>query len=130
MLGHRFAAESARDRANGCTYDGAYRSGSDRARRRTGSDTTYRCAKSNSNRVRTRGASNRVKICRNLCCGAIFAVIVHVILRCTVEHVKRLVHLSELADETHKLLLTWLAGKVARSSHANDVIVPLMWSMR
>jgi hypothetical protein len=82
MLGHRFAAEPARDRANGCTHDGAYRSSSDRAGRRTGSDTACRCSKADSNRVRTRGASDRVTIRPSLSCG----VIVHVILRCTVEH--------------------------------------------
>jgi len=48
MLGHRFAAESARERANGCTYHGAYRSDSDRARRSTGSDTASRRSKADS----------------------------------------------------------------------------------
>jgi hypothetical protein len=62
MLGHRFAAESARDRANGCTYDGAYWTGSDRASRRTDGDTAYRCSKANSNRVGTGRTSNRVEI--------------------------------------------------------------------
>jgi hypothetical protein len=86
MLGHRFAAEPAGDRANGCTHDSPYWSGSDRAGRRTGSDTACdtacRCSKADSNRVRTRGASNRVKIRPSLSCG----VIVHVVLRYTVEH--------------------------------------------
>jgi hypothetical protein len=82
MLGHRFAAEAARDRANGCTNDGAYWSGGDRAGRRTGSDTACRCSKSDSNRVRTRGASNRVAIRPSL----FRVVIVHSVLRCTVEH--------------------------------------------
>jgi hypothetical protein len=55
MLGHRFAAEAARNR----TYDSADR------------------AKSDSNRVRTRRASNRVEIRPSLSRG----VIVHVVLR-------------------------------------------------
>src|SRR6202790_4986100 len=64
MLGHRFAAESARDRANGCTYHGPSRS-----------------SKPDSNRVGTRRASNRVEIRPSLSRG----VMVHVVLRCTVK---------------------------------------------
>jgi len=89
MLGYRLAAKSARDRANGCTYDRAQRPRSDRASRRARSDTTYRCPKSNSNGMRTSGSRNRVQIGRDLCCDAIFALIVHAILRCTAEQVKR-----------------------------------------
>jgi hypothetical protein len=81
MLGHRFAAESARNRANGCTYRGAYRSRSDRAGCRTGGDTACRCSKADSNRVGTRRASNRVEIRPSLSRG----VMVHVVLRCTVK---------------------------------------------
>jgi hypothetical protein len=81
MLGHRFAAEAARDRANGCTYRGAHRSGSDRAGCRTGGDTPCRCSKPDSNRVGTRRASNRVEIRPSLSRG----VMVHVVLRCTVK---------------------------------------------
>ena len=88
MLGHRLAAKTARDRANGCTYDRAQRPRSDRASCRTGRDTSYRCPKSNSNGVCTRGARDWVKICRDLHC-AIFGVIVHAILRCAAEQVKR-----------------------------------------
>ena len=81
MLGHRFAAEAARDRTNRCTDDGAYRPGSDRAGRRAGGDTACdtacRCSKADSNRVRTAGASNRVAIRPSLS----RIVIVHVVLR-------------------------------------------------
>jgi hypothetical protein len=81
MLGHRFAAESARDRANGCTYHRAYRSRSDGPGCRTGGDTACRCSKADSNRVGTRRASNRVEIRPSLSRG----VMVHVVLRCTVK---------------------------------------------
>jgi hypothetical protein len=85
MLGHRFAAESAGERANGCTYHGAYRSGSDRARRSTGSDTARdtacRRSKADSNRVGTRCAGDWVEIRPTPSC----IVIVHVVLRCTVK---------------------------------------------
>ena len=57
MLGHRFAVEAARNRTNGCTYDGADR------------------AKTDSNRVCTRRANNRVEIRPSLSRG----VIVHVV---------------------------------------------------
>jgi hypothetical protein len=60
MLGQRFAVEAARNRTNGCTYDGADR------------------AKTDSNRVCTRRANNRVEIRPSLSRG----VIVHVVLRC------------------------------------------------
>jgi hypothetical protein len=63
MLGHRFAAEAARNRTNGCTYDGADR------------------AKTDFNRVCTRRARNRVEISPTLPC----VVMVHVVLRCTVK---------------------------------------------
>jgi hypothetical protein len=63
ILGHRFAADAARSRTNGCTYDGADR------------------AKTDSNRVCTRRASNRVEIRPDLSRG----VIVHVVLPCTVK---------------------------------------------
>src|ERR1700731_4902489 len=91
MLGHGFAAESARDRANGCTYHGAYRSGSDRAGCRTGGDTACRCSKADSNRGGTRSASNRVEISSSLSRG----VVVHVVLRCTVKEEARVVGPSE-----------------------------------
>jgi hypothetical protein len=81
MLGHRFAAESAGDRANGCTYHGAYRPGSDRAGCRTGGDTACRCSKADANRVGTRSASNRVEVRPSPSRG----VMVHVVLRCTVK---------------------------------------------
>jgi hypothetical protein len=85
MLGHRFAAESARNRTNGCTYDGAHRSGSDRAHRSTGGDTACdtacRRSKADSNRVGTRCAGDWVEIRPTLSC----IVIVHVVLRCTVK---------------------------------------------
>jgi hypothetical protein len=85
MLGHRFAAESTRNRTNGCTYHGAYRSGSDRAHRSTGGDTACdtacRRSKADSNRVGTRCAGDWVEIRPTLSC----IVIVHVVLRCTVK---------------------------------------------
>jgi hypothetical protein len=81
MLGHRFAAEAARNRTNRRTYDGAYRASSERASRRTSSNAACRCSKPYSNGVRTRCASNRVTIRPNLSRG----VIVHVVLRCTVK---------------------------------------------
>ena len=81
MLRHSFAAEPARDRANRCTYDGAYRSGRDGADRRTRSNTACnaacRCSKADSDRVRAWGARNRVRIRSSLSC----LVSVHVDLR-------------------------------------------------
>jgi hypothetical protein len=63
MLGHRFAAEAARNRTNGCTYDGADR------------------AKTDPNGVRTRRASSRVEIRPGLSC----VVLAHIVLRCIVK---------------------------------------------
>jgi hypothetical protein len=91
MLGHFFAAEPARDRTNGRTYDGAYRPGSERSGRRTGSDGTCGCSKSDatcgcskaySNRVRTWGARDWVAVRPRQSCIVIF----HIHLRCTVEY--------------------------------------------
>jgi hypothetical protein len=82
VLGCRFAAEAARDRANGRTDSGAYRSGGDRADCCAGSDTACdtacRCSKADSNRVGARSARNRVAIRPSLFC----VVIVHTVLQC------------------------------------------------
>jgi len=83
MLGHYFAAEPARDRTNGRTYDGAYRPGSERSGRRTGSDGTCGCPKSDatcgcskaySNRVRTWFTSDRVAVRPRQSCIVIFHI--------------------------------------------------------
>ena len=62
MLGHRFAAEAARNRTNRCTYDGAYRASGERASRCTGSNAAHRCTKAYSNRVRAWRACDRVAV--------------------------------------------------------------------
>ena len=81
MLGYGFAAEAARDRANGRTDDRAYGPRSDGAYRRTGSHATRdtACCRSNadSDGVRTRGARNRIAIRTALLC----IIIVHSVLR-------------------------------------------------
>jgi hypothetical protein len=61
MLGHFFAAEPARDRTNGRTYDGAYRPGSERSGRRTGSDGTCGCSKSDATCGCSKAYSNRMR---------------------------------------------------------------------
>jgi hypothetical protein len=63
MLGHRFAAEAARNHTNGCTYDGADR------------------AKADSNWVGTRRACDWVAVRSKRSCVVIF----HIRLRCTVK---------------------------------------------
>ena len=120
MLGHGFAAESARDRANGCTYHGAYRSGSDRAGCRTGGDTACRCSKADSNRVGTRSASNRVEIRSSLSRG--FAV--HVVLRCNVKEeatVSGRVNTVCTVPHANKGVITPVKGRAKEDAFVQDL---------
>jgi hypothetical protein len=82
VLGYGFAAEATCDRANGCTDNGAHRTGGDRADRRTSSDTACdtacRCSKPDSNRMRTWRASDWIGISRSFFC----LVMVHTVLQC------------------------------------------------
>jgi hypothetical protein len=82
MLGHRFAAEAARNRTNRRTYDGAYRASSERASRCTSSNAACRCSKAYSNRVRAWCACDWVAVRSKRSCVVIF----HIRLRCTVEY--------------------------------------------
>jgi hypothetical protein len=82
MLGHRFAAEAARNRTNGRTYDGAYRVSSERASRCTSSNAACRYSKPYSNRVRAWCACDWVGVRSKRSCIVIF----HIRLRCTVKY--------------------------------------------
>jgi hypothetical protein len=82
MLGHRFAAEAARNRTNRRTYDAAYRASRERASRCTSSNAAYRCSKAYSNRVRAWCACDWVAVRSKRS----YVVIFHIGLRCTVEY--------------------------------------------
>jgi hypothetical protein len=82
MLGHRFAAEAARDRTNRRTDDGTYRASSERASRCTSRNAACRCSKPDSNGVRARCAADWVAVRSKRFCLVIF----HIRLRCTVKY--------------------------------------------